>query len=71
MQSALGGSHLLRGFHSLRFRDEKLLGGSAEYRFEVVPKVELAAFYDIGNVLGDMRDFDFATWFTPGGSACA
>ncbi|HEY3121685.1 MAG TPA: BamA/TamA family outer membrane protein [Vicinamibacteria bacterium] len=58
LQSALGGSHILRGFRSFRFRDENLIAFSGEYRFEVVPKVELAVFYDAGKVFADRKDLD-------------
>jgi surface antigen Omp85-like protein len=58
LQSSLGGSHILRGFRSFRFRDENLIAFSAEYRFDVVPKVELAVFYDAGKVFADRKDLD-------------
>ncbi|HEX6737590.1 MAG TPA: BamA/TamA family outer membrane protein [Vicinamibacteria bacterium] len=50
MQSSLGGSHVLRGYPAFRFRADKLAALSTEYRFEVVPRLELAAFYDLGQV---------------------
>jgi hypothetical protein len=64
MQSTIGGSStLLRGFGSFRFRDDKLLALAGEYRFELIPKVELALICSSGRVfptmnaldLGDMR----------------
>jgi hypothetical protein len=58
LQSALGGSHILRGFRAFRFRDENLIAFSGEYRFDVVPKVELALFYDAGKVVADRSDVD-------------
>jgi hypothetical protein len=58
LQSALGGSHILRGFRSFRFRDENLIAFSGEYRLDVVSKVELAVFYDAGKVVGDTADLD-------------
>jgi outer membrane protein assembly factor BamA len=58
LQSALGGGHVLRGFRTFRFRDEDLLALSAEYRFELVPRVELAAFYDAGKVFRRLGDLD-------------
>jgi hypothetical protein len=50
LQSSLGGSQVLRGYPAYRFREDRLVAFSAEYRFEVVPKVELAAFFDAGQV---------------------
>ena len=44
LQETLGGSHTLRGFHSFRFRGEKVVLLQAEYRWEAAPAVELAAF---------------------------
>ena len=58
MQSTLGRSTFLRGYSSFRFRDDKLLAFEAEYRFEVVPKVELALLYDTGKVFHTIGDFD-------------
>jgi outer membrane protein assembly factor BamA len=58
MQSTLGGSRLLRGYDSHRFRDDKLLTLAAEYRFELHPKVELALIYEAGKVFPTMREFD-------------
>jgi hypothetical protein len=57
LQSSLGGSHVLRGYPSFRFRDEALVAVSAEYRFEIIPRLELAAFYDAGQVAPDVSDF--------------
>jgi outer membrane protein assembly factor BamA len=66
LQSALGGGHVLRAYHTFRFRDEDLLALSAEYRFDLRPRVELAAFYDSGKVfpgIGDLSFKDLArTW---------
>jgi hypothetical protein len=53
MHASLGGSQLLRGFHSFRFRDLKLVSVSAEYRFEAWRTVELALLYDAGQVYGE------------------
>lgn len=59
LQSTIGGSHLVRGFSSSRFRDDKLLALAAEYRFEVRPKVELALIYEAGKVFQTMSSFNF------------
>jgi hypothetical protein len=58
MQSTLGGSStLLRGYSSFRFRDDKLLALAGEYRFELIPKVELALIYSAGKVFPTMNEF--------------
>lgn len=57
LQSSLGGSHFLRGFRSFRFTDQQLVAFSGEYRFDAVPKVELALFFDAGEVFRDTGDF--------------
>lgn len=50
LQQTLGGPNTLRGFQNFRFRGEKLMHLSAEYRWEIHPTVESAAFYDTGRV---------------------
>ena len=50
LQSSLGGSRILRGYPSFRFRDDALAAVSAEYRFEPISMLELAVFYDVGEV---------------------
>jgi hypothetical protein len=51
LQSSLGGTRVLRGYPSFRFRDDALVAFSAEYRFEpIADKLELALFYDAGQV---------------------
>jgi outer membrane protein assembly factor BamA len=50
LQSSLGGSQVLRGYPAYRFREDRLVAFSAEYRFEVIPKLELAAFFDAGQM---------------------
>jgi outer membrane protein assembly factor BamA len=57
LQSTLGGSTFLRGYSSFRFRDDKLLAFVGEYRFELVPKVELALLYETAKVFPTMGDF--------------
>lgn len=58
LQSPLGGSRLLRGYPSFRFRDDALAAFSAEYRFEPMPKLELAVFYDAGEVAASLSALD-------------
>jgi hypothetical protein len=60
LQPTLGGSTFLRGFNSFRFRDNKLLAFVGEYRFEVVPKVELALLYETAKVFPTMDEFDLS-----------
>ncbi len=48
LQDTLGGSFTMRSYPSFRFRGDRLLTLSTEYRFEVTPRYELAAFYDAG-----------------------
>ena len=50
MRSTLGGSGLLRGYGSFRFRDDRFLVFAGEYRFEARPEVELALIYEAGKV---------------------
>jgi surface antigen Omp85-like protein len=49
-QETLGGGHNLRGFHTYRFRGNKLVLGQAEYRWEAWPALEFALFVDAGRV---------------------
>jgi hypothetical protein len=58
MQSTLGGSALLRGYSSVRFRGDKLLALEGEYRLELRPKIELALIYEAAKVFPAMREFD-------------
>ena len=48
LQETLGGPFTMRSYPSFRFRGDKLFTVSAEYRFELTPRFELAAFYDAG-----------------------
>jgi outer membrane protein assembly factor BamA len=51
-QETLGGSETLRGFREFRFRDRRTFYGSTEYRWEAAAFMELALFYDVGQVYG-------------------
>jgi hypothetical protein len=52
----VGGSDTLRGYREFRFRDENVLFLNAEYRFRVLPFVEVAPFFDAGEVRADWED---------------
>lgn len=58
LQDALGGTRTLRGFDTFRFRGDKVLALSAEYRWEAFPPLELAVFWDAGKVVDEMSDLD-------------
>jgi hypothetical protein len=60
LQDYLGGSHSLRGFRRNRFVDRNLLALSAEYRWEALPFVELAWFYDSGKAFAHRSEFNFS-----------
>ena len=47
---ALGGRDTLRGLLDYRFRDHSWMLLNAEYRWEAVTGIEMAIFYDIGDV---------------------
>lgn len=57
-QRTLGGSDTLRGFRDYRFRDRNLLLFQAEYRWEIVPALDAALFYDAGKVGRTAGDLD-------------
>jgi outer membrane protein assembly factor BamA len=59
LQETLGGSHDLRGFRNFRFRGTKLAVFQAEYRWEMVPALELALFLESGTVAGPGARLDF------------
>lgn len=52
----LGGSRLLRGYSSWRFRDRNRLLLTGEYRWPAGPLVDMALFVDAGKVAADRRD---------------
>ncbi len=61
MQSALGGSHTLRGFDSFRWRGPKVMLYQVEYRWEPSSFWELAVFADTGTVAAPGGDLSFST----------
>jgi hypothetical protein len=57
LQPHLGGRRTLRGFDDQRFRGPHVLLLQAEYRFEVWPALDMAAFYDAGQAALRRADF--------------
>ena len=55
VQQTLGGNHILRSYPTFRFRGTRLWGVSAEYRLTLRRFLELAAFYDGGEVSGGVE----------------
>ena len=55
---ALGGSNLLRGFYSDRYKDNILLAFQPELKIKITNVVWLALFSGIGNVYYDIEDID-------------
>jgi outer membrane protein assembly factor BamA len=55
LQPTLGGSRLLRGFVTDRFRDRNLLAIQAEYGWDVWPFLNAVVFYESGVVAPDWR----------------
>ena len=52
----IGGSDTVRGFREFRFRDENILFLNAEYRWRVIPYLDVAPFFDAGEVRADWED---------------
>jgi outer membrane protein assembly factor BamA len=48
--AGLGGKNTLRGYYDFRFHDRNLLLASAESRWALLRDVDVAAFFDAGNV---------------------
>ncbi|MBK5257819.1 MAG: BamA/TamA family outer membrane protein [Vicinamibacteria bacterium] len=57
LQPSFGGSSILRGYGSTRFRDDKLLALAAEYRFGLHRNLQLALIYEAGEVFPTLNDF--------------
>ncbi|MEZ5351272.1 MAG: BamA/TamA family outer membrane protein [Bryobacteraceae bacterium] len=58
LQSTLGGSDNLRGFHRFRFHGNHSVITTAEYRWEVIPALDMAIYGDAGKVFDQIREFD-------------
>jgi outer membrane protein assembly factor BamA len=56
LQPTLGGSQLLRGFVTDRFRDRSLLAVQAEYGWDLTPFMNAVLFYEAGTVAPRLRD---------------
>jgi hypothetical protein len=59
MLPTLGGSSSLRGYTSLRFRDENSLLLQAEWRIMASRFLDTAVFYDTGKVVSHRSELDF------------
>ncbi len=64
LMETLGGAQTIRGYDEFRFRDERNLYVSAEYRWEVYPFVDFSLFFDAGKVFEDLDDFNFGKMHT-------
>jgi hypothetical protein len=67
LQQSIGGSDLLRGFHSYRFRDQTLTHGTVEYRWRAHRFVELVPFFDAGTVADGFSRLSFGSLKTSSG----
>jgi hypothetical protein len=63
----LGGSYWLRGFHELRFYDERAVTWSLEYRYRIWGRAEAFLYVDQGEVFGRSQGFSAAQIATSGG----
>jgi hypothetical protein len=58
--SYLGGSDIMRGFYSGRYRDKDLIATQAEYRRQLTNKWGFVVFAGLANVSDKLSDFDFS-----------
>ena len=58
MLPSLGGDDTLRGYYDYRFHDRNLLMASAESRWALMRHLDVAAFFDAGNVAARFGDLD-------------
>ncbi len=63
----LGGSYLLRGFHELRFYDERAVEWSLEYRYRIWSRADAFLYVDQGEVFGRSQGFSASQIATSGG----
>lgn len=59
MQASLGGSDDLRGYRRFRFHDDNAMAMNAEYRWEVMPALDMAVFGDAGQVFSKRNTFQW------------
>jgi outer membrane protein assembly factor BamA len=52
----IGGSDTVRGVREFRFRDENILFLNAEYRWRVIPYLDVVPFFDAGEVRADWEE---------------
>ena len=64
LMETLGGAETVRGFDAFRFRDQRNLLLSAEYRWEVWTYTDFTVFFDAGKVFSARSDFDFDDLYT-------
>lgn len=55
--AALGGSNMMRGFYSGRYRDKQLLVLQSEYRVPIIKRVGFVGFFSAGDVSKTLGDF--------------
>jgi hypothetical protein len=60
LMPALGGDNTLRGYVNYRYHDRSLLLASAESRWAVWEHLEVAAFFDAGNVAPNVGDLNLS-----------
>ena len=60
MQATLGGSEELRGYPRFRFHDDNVMALTSEYRWEVMPALDMALFGDAGQVFSKRNTFKWA-----------
>jgi outer membrane protein assembly factor BamA len=59
MQATLGGPDDLRGYRRFRFYDDNAMTLNAEYRWEVMPALDMALFGDAGQVFSKRSRFQW------------
>ncbi|BAV09083.1 outer membrane protein [Filimonas lacunae] len=57
--AALGGSSIMRGYYSGRYRDKQLLAFQAEWRMQVYKRIGVVAFGGTGDVASKTMNYDF------------
>jgi outer membrane protein assembly factor BamA len=67
MQPTLGGSDDLRGYRQFRYYDNNRLVMNAEYRWEVIPALDMAVFADAGKVFHRPGEFSLTRLKAAGG----